>query len=150
MLYCDIVIIMKDIGTLEFTLIVLIILALGIILFLLSGFIHIKKDHVALIERLGLYVGTYKSGLRYYTPLLYRRVGMYKMGEVIRKVNVSRFDSVLVKYEILDVKLYHYSGHNIDSIIKTQYAKNGVEAGNDLKDLFSKIGVRFISIEKSL
>ncbi len=134
---------------LEFLLIVLIILTIGVLLFLLTGFIVVKKGQIAIVERLGLYVGTYKSGIRYFAPLIYRRVGMYPIGVLTKKVDVSRFDSIFVKYEILDVKKYHYVGHHdIDGIIRLALNEKRLDDGEYMTSQFKKIGVRYISNEK--
>ncbi|HOH68403.1 MAG TPA: hypothetical protein PLX93_03665, partial [Bacilli bacterium] len=94
----------------QFYLTIAAIAGLGIILFALTGFINIKKGFVGIIERTGRYIGTYQAGRRYFAPLVDRRVGMYKLGACRRLVEVDRYQSYFIDYEILDFKLFHYSG----------------------------------------
>jgi regulator of protease activity HflC (stomatin/prohibitin superfamily) len=136
-----------QLSTLDFLLIVLSILCFGIILFFITGFIRIKKGCVAIIERMGMYVGTYQHGLRYFMPLVYRRVGMYKMGVTNREVDISRYEKSNVTYEIMDVKLFHYSGHDFDGIVRIAYRDHKDNMDAYLKDAFQKVGVDYITQE---
>lgn len=124
------------------------IVALGIILFALTGFIRVKKGYVAIIEKMGLYVGTFQSGLYYFTPLLARRAGLYKLGEVSRLVEVSRFDSFLLTYEVLNYKQFHYRGHDLDSLVKLAHKENPLDLESSLEKTCPLLGVKFIKVSK--
>lgn len=124
------------------------IVALGIILFALTGFIRVKKGYVAIIEKMGLYVGTFQSGLYYFTPLLARRASLYKLGEVSRLVEVSRFDSFLLTYEVLNYKQFHYRGHDLDSLVKLAHKENPLDLESSLEKTCPLLGVKFIKVSK--
>lgn len=118
----------------------------GIILFTLTGFINIKKGFVAIIERAGRYIGTYRSGLRYFAPLVDRRVGLYKLGKCRRLVEVDRYNSYFLDYEILDFKLFHYSGHDLDGLVRLALNEAPDDPSLSLKTRCPLIGVNFIDI----
>lgn len=141
----NLIIYLEKLSELDFLFIALSILLLGIILFFLTGFVKIKKDSIAIIERMGMYVGTYREGIRYFLPLIYRRAGMYKIGETSRDVDISRYEKSHVNYEIMNVKLFHYSGHDFDGIIRIAYRDYKNDMDTYLKDAFLKVGVRYIS-----
>ena len=131
----------------QFALVFLGILLLGGILYALTGFISVKKDRVAIIERVGQFVGLYKPGLYYFAPMLYRRVGMYRVGVIKDQYLINRIDYQLT-YEIVDVKIYHYVGkHDIEGILRASLK----DSRNDLSNVMSKrceaIGVKFIQLE---
>ena len=70
--------------------VVLGVLLLGVILFFATGFIFISKSRVGIIEKVGKYIGTYKGGLYYFMPILYRRVGYYRLGETSQKFKIDK------------------------------------------------------------
>ncbi|MFA5687416.1 MAG: hypothetical protein WCZ47_04705 [Bacilli bacterium] len=119
----------------------------GVILFILTGFIRVKKGFVAVIEKMGLYTGTYQSGFHYFPPLTSRRVGLYKLGEVKRLVEVDRFKSFFLTYEIMNFKDFHYKGHDLDSLVKLAYKENPLDLESSLKRTCPLLSVRFIKIE---
>lgn len=131
----------------QFALVFLGILLLGGILYALTGFISVKKGRVAIIERIGQFVGLYKPGLYYFAPMLYRRVGMYRVGVIKDQYLINRIDYQLT-YEIVDVKIYHYVGkHDIEGILRASLK----DSRNDLSNVMIKrceaIGVKFIQLE---
>jgi hypothetical protein len=118
----------------------------GIILFVLTGFINIKKGFVAIIERTGRYIGTYQAGLRYFLPLADRRVGLYKLGECRRLVEIDRYTSYFLDYEVRDFKLFHYSGHDLDGLVRLALNESPNDLSLSLKSRCHSIGVRYINI----
>lgn len=133
----------------QFYLTIAAIAGLGIILFALTGFINIKKDFVGIIERTGRYIGTYQAGRRYFAPLVDRRVGMYKLGACRRLVEVDRYQSYFIDYEILDFKLFHYSGHDLDSLVRLAKNESPDNLGLSLETRCALIGVRFIAVNEN-
>lgn len=93
----------------------LVIIALGIGLFFLTGFIYVKKGWIAVIEKLGLYVGTYTKRFVYFAPLFYRRVGMYPLSPLTKPLIVGK-DRFTITYQITDAKTYHYAGHDLNLV----------------------------------
>lgn len=132
----------------QFLLIIAGVLLLGGILFFLTGFIHVSKGRVAIIERVGMFVGIYKSGMHYFAPIIYRRVGMYRIGEIkeIYPINRSEYR---ITYEILDVKKFHYDGHHdVEGILRASLNDSKDNLSEVLTKRFESVGVKFISLER--
>lgn len=124
------------------------VIAIGVLLFALTGFIRVKKGHVAIIEKTALFVGIYRSGLYYFAPLLYRRVGMYPTKEITRHFVINRQGYILT-YQIVNFKKYHYEGHHdIESVLKASLNDNADNLTMALIERSKRIGVRFIKLEK--
>lgn len=100
----------------SFYLIVLIAIAIGIILMILTGFIHVKKGYTAIIEKLGAYHGTYKSGFHYFAPFVYRRVGMYKNSPSEVELTINK-TIIKIKIVVLDFQKYHYASKSYTDVI---------------------------------
>ena len=131
-----------------FLLVIVSILVVGAILFFLTGFIIVKKNHIAIIEKAGQFEGIYESGWHYFRPLLYRRAGMYKKGEAQIKLEINRINYLLT-YEIIDVKKFHYEGnHDFLGIVKASLKEDKTKISDYLINRFNLVGVRFIKLEK--
>ena len=123
------------------------LLFLAIFLFLYTGFIMVKKNKIAVIERIGLYVETTKK-TKYYTPLLYRRAGYYKTGPQKSIVKLPNGNRVLIIFEIINVVLFHYSGHNIERQIENAYTSEEIVTFEIIKNQLSRVGINLINIEQ--
>jgi len=132
----------------EFVITVVSVILAGIALFTCTGFIYIKKGYIGIVERAGLYVGTFRSGLRYFAPLVDRRVGMYKLGPCRRLIEIDRRTSYLLDYEIRDYKLFHYSGHNLDGLVRLALSESPDDLSLSLSTRCQLVGVHFIGINK--
>ena len=132
----------------QFALIFLGVLLLGGLLFFLTGFIRVYKGRVAIIERVGQFVGLYKPGIYYFAPILYRRVGMYRVGEIKETYLINRVD-YQITYEITDVKQYHYVGHHdIEGILRASLMDSRDNLSETLIKRCEEVGVKFITLEK--
>ena len=119
----------------------------GSILFALTGFIRISKGRVGVIERVGTYIGTYKNGLYYFAPILYRRVGYYRVGEIKQRIQIGRKE-YFVKYEIENFKTFHYIGkHDVKGVVNASLNEPTKDLSKLLIERFNIIGARFISLE---
>lgn len=128
--------------------IVLAVIAAGIILTILTGFTHIRKGSVAIIEKTGVFVGIFRSGWHFFTPLTARRVGMYKLGENVRKVE-NKNDEYIITYEIEDIKKFHYEGHHdVESVLRACLNDRFSNLGDALTSRLNFIGIKFIKLEK--
>lgn len=96
----------------------IIAIIIGIVLMVLSGFIYVKKGYTAIIEKLDVYHGTYKSGFHYFAPFVYRRVAMYKNGPNEIELTINK-TIIRVKIEIIDFKQYHYSTKSYMDVVNT-------------------------------
>ncbi len=132
----------------QYALIMLGIVLLSALLFALTGFIIVKKKCVAIIERVGNFVGIYKPGIYYFAPILYRRVGMYKIGEIKQIIDINRID-YKIAYEIVDVKKFHYIGkHDIKGVLVASLNDSKDNLSEVLINRYEQIGVKFITLEK--
>lgn len=131
---------------LELLLACLVIIAVGIILFVLTGFIGVKKGWVAVIEKVGLYVGTYTKRWTYFTPLLYRRVGMYPLSPMTKPIEVNG-KKFIVTYKILDAKAYHYSGHDVQGALRLAYKAPEIPTRENIQSVVSSIGCECIDVK---
>ena len=131
-----------------FLIIILGALVLGGILFLLTGFISVKKGRIAIIEKAGAFVGIYRPGIYYFAPIVYRRVGMYRVGEITEIYELNRIE-YRITYEIEDVKKYHYEGkHDMYGIMRASLSDSKDNLSQAMKTRSAAIGVRFIKLEK--
>lgn len=129
------------------TITMIIVIVLGVAIFLLTGFIHVKKGYIAIIERVDVYVKMSTKRWNYFPPILYRRAGYYFLGVNNREINLPNGTKAKLFYEIKDVLLYHYSGHNIKSAIDRYYFLNNNHLNIDtLKQALNSIGVNFVEI----
>lgn len=134
--------------TKQFIMIIVAIFILGGILFALTGIIHVKKNRVAIIERIGEFKGIYQSGFYFFAPLLYRRVGMYRLGIIEETYNIKR-NKYKITYEIVDVKKFHYEGkHDIETILLVSLNEKRSDLSDILIKRYEHIGVKFIKLEK--
>lgn len=132
----------------QFAIIIASILLLGILLYISTGFIFVNKSRVAIIERMGKYVGTYGPKLYYFAPLIYRRVGYYKVGIISQKIVIDR-KKYIVQFEILNFKQFHYVGnHDVTGILKASLNEKNADLSKLLIERFKFCGARFISLQK--
>lgn len=134
--------------TWQYLLIIIGIILLGGLLFALTGIIKVKKGYKAIIERVNEFYDIKETGFYYFPPLIYRRAGMYKIGEIKRNILVKR-DEYQIIYIIEDIKKYHYIGkHDIESIIEKALKEKNIDLSSYITDRCELIGVRFISLSK--
>ena len=128
--------------------ILIIVVLLGIVLFILTGYITIRKGHIAIIEKNGQFVGIYKKGWHYFTPLIYRRVGMYKLGEIRQKIIVGR-ETYYLTYTIENYYKFHYEGmHDTLGILKSSLNDHFSDLSKSLDTKLKYIGANFVKLEK--
>lgn len=121
-------------------------IAIGVILFFLTGFIHIKKNYTGIIEKLDEFYGIYESGYHYFKPFVYRRVGMYKNTPREFEIMICGVN-IKFKIQIKDFKIYHYSGKYFDDLVdklKVEEYANVEEFINILQCELTKIGCSLV------
>lgn len=101
--------------TLEFGLLCGLICILMIDVILLLGIYKNKDNEISLITRLGNYVTTTKEHNFYYTPIIYK-VNKYKLENNIYKIKLDN-KIVVITYDIINVKLFHYNKKKIKNYI---------------------------------
>ncbi len=131
---------------LELLLTCLAFIAVGIILFVLTGFIGVKKGWIAVVEKMEIFVGTYTKRWTYFTPLLYRRVGMYPLAPMTKPIEVNGH-KFMVTYRILDAKAYHYSGHDVQGAVRLAYRGPEVPTKENVQAVIQSIGCECIDVK---
>ena len=133
----------------EFDLTLLIVMAiailLGVVIFFLSGVVFNKSDTVYIMERLGIYAGTFNVRVKYFFPLLYRRVGVYKKGSYKEEIYIGK-DKYYLEYRISNYETFHYSGHDISKLIDELV--NVEDKKTHLSNSLNKVGVNLINFYK--
>lgn len=121
---------------------------LGTIIFILSGLMKVKKNHVVIIERLGLFSGIYSSGFHYFAPFIYRRIATYKLFNSKKIIELENSQKIILSFNIDNVLKFHNSGHDIVGFIKKLEKEHTKLDVNLLKNELQKIGCAYKSIEK--
>lgn len=105
----------------------IIIIFLIIILIIASGVKIVSQSKAMVVERLGAYHGTMKTGVNYKIPIIDRIASVVSLKEVARdfapqpvitKDNVTMQIDTVVYYQITDPKLYTYGIENPVSAIE--------------------------------
>jgi len=122
---------------------------LAVSLFMITGFITCRKGRVAIIERVGIYIGTFYN-TQYFSPLLYRRAGYYTLGAQKYIAKLPNGKNALLIIDIINPVLYHYSGHNINQELINIYSSNEDVTLEIMKNHFLLIGINLVSVDEYL
>lgn len=130
----------------ELIVVCLVVIVVGIGLFFLTGFIHVKRGWIAIVEKLGIYVGTYTKPYVYFAPLFYRRVGMYPLSSITKPLLIGK-DKFTLTYQIIDAKAYHYAGHDLNLVANVEL--KGVEHPSleQISQVIAKAGCKTIAVK---
>ena len=93
-----------------------ILLAIGAFLLLLSGFTLVPSGMIAVTEKIQKPARILKSGLHYLIPFAERKVGQYRCDAQTIRGDFPPFVLDL-KYQIDDANKYHYSGHDFTVVL---------------------------------
>ena len=143
---------MALLSTLDLAILISIPVALfiGFGIFLLAGVHRVPKKHAIVIERVREFYCIYDKGTHFKFPIIYQKVGVYCIVPQIRVYTAKNGNKLDITYQIEDVKKYHYNFKSIEDIMQD------VEKENDeinlilLQEAFSKYGLKFINVKKSL
>ncbi|HOF65416.1 MAG TPA: hypothetical protein PL120_02325 [Bacilli bacterium] len=131
----------------QFWVILIVILAVGGLLYLASGFIYVHKGYMAVIEKDGKFYAVKPRGLYFFLPMRARRVGMYKIREY-EDTAVLNGKTIVVRYNIKDYKTFHYSGREVTYLLEVLKKKHPNLVFEDLKKLLPTLGIEIISIKE--
>lgn len=138
------------IETLDLLLITLIpsLIIVGLLILFSCGIYHVKKTDIYIIEKYNEYFKTLENGWYYFLPLIYHRAAKYKKGVLSRTIHLENGNDINIEYEIIDVKIYHYSKKKIsDTLIELTSNKENITI--DYLNLeFNKIGINIKNIFK--
>ena len=125
-------------------------MALGLLLFFLAGIHRVPKNHAIIIEKARNFYCVYDSGVHFKMPIAYQRVGVYCIAPQTKKYIANNGNSLDITFQIVDVKLFHYSDVSLDHIMKGIEKENSEINLTVLNEYFSKYGLKFINVKKSL
>ncbi len=123
-------------------------LFIGILFFVLTCIYYVKKDTKMIIEKMQEYYKTCEHGWYWFWPFVYRRVGYYTTNNAKKTFYLNNGKKVEIKYNIIDVKTYHYTQKPIDRFINEITLLKEDISFDYLKDNLLKIGVELISIRQ--
>ena len=119
--------------------ILLIALVIGILFIIFSGTFYVRKEHVAIFEKLYKYHRTHKHGLHMMTPFITHCVGRYPSTIQRVKFTFKTYD-IYLTYQIEDFKAYHYNGHNFKEYLLDNLPN--IEE-KDIEDYIKKIAISY-------
>ena len=125
-------------------------LLIGLLIFFLAGLYRVPKNHAIVIEKARDFYCVYDSGVHFKMPIAYQRVGVYCIVPQIKKYVANNGNSLDITYQIIDVKLFHYSNISFDALMRKIEKENSEINLTILTDYFNKYGLKFINIKKSL
>ncbi len=124
-------------------LIISIAFIIAIVLFFLSGLFHVKKNHVAVFEKMYAFYCVKEQGIYFFTPFIVRRVGYYQKEIQYIRINLANED-VFIKYQVDDFKSFHYAGHNFNQVIVDELKKVENDITELVDDLAKRYGIKII------
>lgn len=122
---------------------------IGLIIFIISGFYKVPKNHGIIFERSCKFNSYYDKGVHFKFPIFYQRVAVYCIVPQTRKYIAQNGNKLDVTFTITDPVKYHYSELKFDEIMKKIEKENEDVNLQVLKDSFVIYGLEFISIKKS-
>lgn len=131
----------------QFWLIFLIIILVGAVLFMLTGFIYVHKNHKAVLEKNGEFYAVKGRGLYYFLPFVGRRVGMYRISPYEEEIEYNG-KKLVVTFQIEDFKTYHYNGHSVTKLVEVLKKDHKLETISDLESLLPTLGIKVIKIKE--
>lgn len=126
------------------------VILIGIGIFLLAGVHRVPKNHAIIIEKMKEFYCVYDSKTHFKMPIIYQKVGVYCIVPQVRKYVANNGNSLDITFQIEDVKTYHYLGVTFEEIMRKIEKENSEINLTILTDTFSKYGLKFINIKKSL
>lgn len=121
-------------------------LVIGLIIFIIAGIYKVKKDHVIIIEKIEEYYATKGAGVYFFLPVKYRRVGYYKITQQERVILLGNQKRIVLTYQIIDPKKYHYSKQRVEKYVEKIRLNNSTISEELLISELDKIGIKFISV----
>ena len=136
----------------EFEIILYIILPsallLGAAIFFLSGVYHVKKNQNMLVEKVEAFYKIVGPGTYFFMPIIYKRKGVYTMTPMEKDIHIENGKTLIITYQVNDVKLYHYTKESIEERVN-QANKENLEMSNEiLKKTLEEMGLTYLGIRE--
>lgn len=149
LLYVNVILVLDGKNMNDWQLILLIIFItfiIAIVLFILSGFFRVKKNYVAIFEKMYAFYDVKEQGMYFFTPFIVRRVGYYQKEIQYIRINLLN-DDVYIKYQVEDFKMFHYQGHNFNQVIVDELKKVSNDISQVVYDVSQKYGIKIIDLK---
>ncbi len=133
-----------------FFIILVVAIIIGILLTILSGVIRVKKNDVAIIEKMHEFDTILCEGIHFITPILSHRVKTYHIEHTKIKGQFGNY-KISIIFKIEDYKKYYYSNeifeNNISLKLKSikTISKDAIE--KTIYDYASEIGILVEKLE---
>ncbi len=121
---------------------------IGLLIFFLAGLHRVPKNHVIVMEKARNFYCIYEKGTHFKMPIAYQKAGVYCVVPQTRTYTANNGNHLDITYQIVDVKLYHYSGLRFEDIMHKIEKENSEINLTTLTDNFNKYGLKFINIKK--
>lgn len=119
---------------------------LGAALFFLAGIYKVKKDKAMVIEKAEQFYGVYNQGTYFFMPVLYKRKGVYTLVPMEKDIHIEGLRDMVVTYQVIDVKKYHYYQGDVEQLIRDTYEKFPDLNEETLRNELENIGIKYINI----
>lgn len=126
------------------------VFVVGFLIYLTAGLYRPRKGYAIIIEKLGVFESCFDKGVHFYWPLVYKCVGYYCVVPQTRRVTFQETLTLEMTYQIVDPKLFHYSGYKAEEYMHKVRKENSELTLAILKDEFKKIGIDFINLKRPL
>jgi regulator of protease activity HflC (stomatin/prohibitin superfamily) len=123
-------------------------LVISVILFFVSGIYRVKKGYMMVIEKAEKFYQVCPEGRYYFMPVMYKRKGIYPLEPLEKDLHLKNGNVLLITYQIVDVKKFHYSSRDIELEVNKAVGENPEMSKEILETTLDNIGVKFLGIRK--
>ena len=127
-----------------------IIIALGILVFFLTGIHHVPKNRAIVINKAGEFYCIYYKGTHFKMPIIYQRAGSYCTEPMVQRYVTLNGNPLDITFQIEDVEKYHKNRISLTDLMKRIEKENSEINSTILTDKFALYGLKFINITKAL
>ena len=136
----------------ELDIVLLIILSsvilLSVIIFFLSGVYRVKKGYTMIIEKAEEFYKECGEGKYFFMPVVYKRKGIYPLSPLEKDVHLENGNTLILTFQIIDVKKFHYSSRDVELEINKAAKENEEMDEEVLRSTLENIGVKYLGIRK--
>ena len=119
---------------------------LGSVFFFIAGIYKVKDNQAMVIEKAEQFYGIYLKGTYFFMPVLYKRKGVYTLVPMEKDIHIEGLRDMVLTYQVIDVKTYHYYDGDVESLIKSTYEKFPNLDEETLRNELNNIGIKYISV----
>ena len=123
-------------------------LLLGALIFFISGIYKVKENKMMVIEKVEQFYKVCPPGTYFFMPIIYKRKGVYTMTPMEKDIHIENGKTLIITYQVIDVKKYHYTTESIEEKIN-EANKVNIEMSNEiLKETLEEMGLKYLGIRE--